>query len=118
MNHTPGPWKSVIASYSEDNLSWLACADVVTPRGATLVRFEGTQDYQKNDEAEANANLIAAAPTMLQALLDIRLSIMMGAGGGVTDTAWIVNSHSETIVERIDGILISLGYDPEKLGDE
>lgn len=58
MKHTPGPWKAVIANYSEDNLSWLACADVVTPKGATLVRFEGTQDYQKNDEHEANARLI------------------------------------------------------------
>lgn len=75
-------------------------------------------DGASRDEIVSNAKLIAAAPTMLQALLDIRLSIMMGAGGGVTDTAWIVNSHSETIVERIDGILVSLGYDPEKLGDE
>ena len=74
MKHTPGPWKAVIASYSEDNLSWLACADVVTPRGATLVRFEGTQDYQKNDEYEANARLIAAAPELaeeVQTLLDV-----------------------------------------------
>lgn len=68
MKHTPGPWKSVIANYSEDNLSWLACADVVTPKGATLVRFEGTHDYQKNDEYEANARLIAAAPEMLACL--------------------------------------------------
>lgn len=68
MSHTPGPWKTVIANYSEDNISWLASADVVTPRGATLVRFEGTQDYQKNNEHEANASLIAAAPEMLEAL--------------------------------------------------
>ena len=46
MKHTR-TLKAVIASYSEDNLSWFVCADVVTPRGATLVRFEGTQDYQK-----------------------------------------------------------------------
>lgn len=68
MKHTPGPWKPVIANYSEDNLSWLACADVVTTKGATLVRFEGTQDYQENEEYEANARLIAAAPEMLACL--------------------------------------------------
>ena len=39
MKHTRDLGKAVLANYSEDNLSWLACADVVTPRGATLVRF-------------------------------------------------------------------------------
>ncbi len=104
MKHTPGPWG-------------IEYDFAIVMRGQ-VVGMTPAPDNASRDEVEANTKLIAAAPTMLQALLDIRLSIMMGAGGGVTDTAWIVNSHSETIVERIDGILISLGYDPEKLGDE
>lgn len=72
MSHTPGPWKTVIANYTKDNLSRLVCADVVTPRGTTLVRFEGMQDYKKNDEHEANARLIAAAPDMLEILIELQ----------------------------------------------
>lgn len=107
MKHTPGPWKV----HNKDCVT-IMNTDRARPKADECI----VQTCGPN--AEADARLIAAAPTMLQALLDIRLSIIMGAGGGVTDTAWIVNSTSETIVERIDGILISLGYDPEKLGDE
>lgn len=104
MKHTPGPWGTEY--------------DFAIVMAGQVLGMAPAPDGASRDEIVSNAKLIAAAPTMLQALLDIRLSIMMGADGGVTDTAWIVNSVSETIIERIDGILVSLGYDPEKLGDE
>lgn len=52
---------------------------------------------------------------MIKNLKEIKMSIMMGAGGGVTDTAWITGSMSETIVDRIDGMLLELGCDSETL---
>lgn len=48
-------------------------------------------------------------------LKQIKKSIILGAGGGVIDTAWMFGSPSETIVERIDSMLVELGENLEDL---
>jgi len=48
-------------------------------------------------------------------LKQIKKSIILGAGGGVTDTAWMFESPCETIVERIDSMLVELGENLEEL---
>ena len=56
---------------------------------------------------------------LIEDLKQISFSISLGAGGGVTDTAWMLRNDgtdsSETICERIDGILLGLGVDHDEL---
>ena len=52
---------------------------------------------------------------LIASLKLVKKSIMLGADGGVTDTAWIVGGHNETIVDRIDSMLISLGCSLDEL---
>lgn len=64
MSHTPGPWKEV--EYTDYELKGCGSIQginnqmVVSPRQGVCGRNTG--------EAEANARLIAAAPTLLEAL--------------------------------------------------
>ena len=55
MTHTPGPWKAITGG---------ADAKVVCPDGRSFL----IGDIIYHDENKANANLIAAAPDMLEAL--------------------------------------------------
>lgn len=79
-NHTPGPWTIRGSVHpvgnDEDGIHDLYCADVIPPHDE---RWRGTVcgiqsadhiDGISKEEAEANARLIAAAPDLLQALLD------------------------------------------------
>ena len=67
MNHTPGPWKS----HCLDSIS-LFPQHVVAENGAIVARCIPTSGQVvwnvSNQEAEANARLIAAAPELLEAL--------------------------------------------------
>lgn len=54
---------------------------------------------------------------MIDNLLAIRASIQSGAGGGVTDTAWMIGRMSETVVERIESMLIDLGVPFEEIDE-
>jgi len=59
--YTPGPWKTVV--YPEEG--WI---DIEAPDGTCIIGDLGI----RNDEyLEANANLIAAAPDLLEALEDM-----------------------------------------------
>jgi len=60
---------------------------------------------------------------LIDHLKQIKFSIIVGAGGGVTDTAWMHviqtgRDSSETICDRIDGMLTSLGCDLDELESE
>jgi hypothetical protein len=61
MAHTPGPWKvlggTIIENNNEDELI------------ATVP--EGFEDSARFDRTRANATLIAAAPELLEALIDV-----------------------------------------------
>lgn len=56
--------------------------------------------------------------SIIKNLKDIKKSILLGADGGITDTAWMVTDDQETIVERIDGMLEELGEDYDVLEEE
>jgi len=66
--HTPGPWYEWAGSIRRDNGDDSTCvvAELRTPyrRGVRLVRGE--------EESQANARLIAAAPDLLAALIKAR----------------------------------------------
>lgn len=56
--HTPGPWETSV----NGDLQWDVCA----PGAGDMIA-----DLEGCDNQEANANLIASAPELLQALKDV-----------------------------------------------
>ena len=65
MTHTPGPWEtSSCTSVFSDLTDW----DVCMPGGGDMIC-----DLRHTDNAEANANLIAAAPDLLAALRECNI---------------------------------------------
>ncbi|WP_370601149.1 hypothetical protein [Pseudomonas nitroreducens] len=71
--HTPGPWKAIKNGFYKQA--------VMGPEGEYLTYSAGG-DRLKGDQLEANANLIAAAPDLLEALTEIHLSF--GGGNVIT----------------------------------
>lgn len=83
--HTPGPW-TIDDSMAKDKYSsvlWYIIKDSV---GTKLSEVKGIHCGVNNDEAEANANVMAAAPELLEAL-DGLLSI-------IDDTEGVHGYHS------------------------
>lgn len=72
--HTPGPW----VAYK--NAGW--CVRV--PKAGTLLVLGGVSEEPPEEQAKANAHLIAAAPDMLAALSNI---VGMVDGFAVPETA-------------------------------
>lgn len=77
MKHTPGPWKyeptepgsgdfDVLPEVAPSNLSWGPWIASVHGRTPDMRGFVGAV------ESEANARLIAAAPELLEALIELR----------------------------------------------
>lgn len=54
---------------------------------------------------------------LIENLFEIKKSICLGAGGGVTCVAFMHNSQ-ETIVERLDFMLLSLGVTEDQLNND
>lgn len=72
-NHTKGPWEFSVEG--NDHGGWRqATQEVRIWSGATLIAAYDTSfmEYPENDENEANARLIAAAPDLLEALITTR----------------------------------------------
>ena len=69
--HTPGPWKSVMKVHVVD-VNDTRIADVID-------RFDG-KDNNFKSSAEANARLIAAAPELLEVLIDAREDLAKRTG--------------------------------------
>jgi hypothetical protein len=62
--HTPGPW--IVKENRAYKTSWL----IYDQEGNQLAQVANWQDKTFNCDAEINANLIAAAPDLLEALLE------------------------------------------------
>ena len=70
--HTPGPWEFEVET--NDSGGWRARAQCVRIwNGATLIADYDTSacEYADDDENAANARLMAAAPELLAALIDM-----------------------------------------------
>jgi len=82
--HTTGPWEIVRLSDYTGNPSDTAIRRIKSPGGTTVYSTEGFT------HTEADAHLIRAAPTMLDALLSIadgcRWRLLKGDDGGDADT--------------------------------
>lgn len=72
--HTPGPW---IAHFHEGDGEWFvkSTADGL-PHGGHIASFGYSQTWPA--EAEGNARLIAAAPELAEALMDLATAVISG----------------------------------------
>jgi hypothetical protein len=72
MKFSPGPWKAIIGDKQPQKLyKGLICLIEHSPdRYISIVQADGR--VVESDEWEANARLIAAAPELLDGLLEIR----------------------------------------------
>jgi hypothetical protein len=68
MKHTKGPWFNYIAPHGTRHI--LPCSEP-TLGTVQICTFNGSS-HRKHDETEANAQLIAAAPDLLAALIELR----------------------------------------------
>lgn len=76
MKHTPGPWSVIPATYTVDGLTVRGCH--VNGNNNRKILFDivpGRNTDAPTELAFANANLAAAAPDMLEALLGLGLSM-------------------------------------------
>ena len=74
--HTPGPWRLFIDDTGGQWSGWPLCIDSANDEEKTVVRTGGQWPYEWDSamsqrEALANARLIAAAPELLEALIEM-----------------------------------------------
>jgi hypothetical protein len=90
VEHTPGPW-----SFDQD---WHRIPTIFAAEGRTMVATieKGTcgRDARPGADREANARLIAAAPDMLEALLEVRNLVREASATGF-------NCHDGDWAERL-----------------
>jgi hypothetical protein len=91
--HTPGPW--VITPHPTPNVDVFGVGEVMDDK-ETQYALSHTICYQN---AEANARLIAAAPELLEALVEI----MEQVGGYVPDTDKSAWSRASQIIAKAKG---------------
>jgi len=96
MNHTQGKWEAVISNKKDDYIIWAGDEGVfiATTQSVPPAAHE-TGMYGK----QANANLIAAAPEMLQELKAIELGL------NHTDSDWAKErlGYVRKIIARAEG---------------
>lgn len=85
MKHTPGPWttrghRHVVAEQGEKTCFIALDIGPSWPYVFRLPSQEGKSHVDSCREAEANARLIAAAPSMYQFIFDLAQSGNTGAG--------------------------------------
>ena len=64
MNHTPAPWRFYWRSLNKEAV----CGVFAEPREGHAYAIAQCPQYEKQEQWEANARLICAAPAMLAAL--------------------------------------------------
>lgn len=64
--HTPGPWS--VGNPPDGTRGYVYCGDVT---GSAVAQVKFSQVHRTEQETDANARLIAAAPEMLDVLLGV-----------------------------------------------
>lgn len=77
LKHTPGPWKSI--DVTSENTAVYHRIDA----GEIAIGFAGIYKLKDKSQSEANAKLIAAAPDLLEALLNIE-----NDAGTIPESIW------------------------------
>lgn len=87
MSHTPGPWKNdgVDVFRSDEGPVWVIEDEAETNICLAFVFASGVNLQVSEDEAAANANLIAAAPDLLAACEEAQRGKQWGQGGMDSD---------------------------------
>ena len=84
--HTPGPWYTRHGQISSET----------SPHGCTIANCNKTSRGISDAEVNANAALIAAAPTLADVLLEVR-------------NFWIGGDCPDALMARIDAVLSKAG---------
>lgn len=72
--HTPGPWKVFRGSRHQSDRNYMAVIDSIPDVDGKVVANCICHIASTNEDAEANAKLIAAAPELLEALEKILIA--------------------------------------------
>ena len=93
--HTPGPWKTVLSASTR-----AVTTANEAPKQATICRLFSECVAFEPGEFEANASLIAAAPDLLAALVE-----MLEASERPVDERWLSNvrSHAIAAISKAEG---------------
>jgi hypothetical protein len=86
--HTPGPWRIGNAT------------EVHAPDGARIVMCCQTHDDAESDHSEANARLIAAAPDLLDAAMEMAMLFENALRFGAIDNRLILAESIRNILSR------------------
>lgn len=105
--HTPGPWTACFMTYDRKVTGFHISA---APHGSTKPICETRFTHEPHEGMEANAHLIAAAPAMRDALLNVRKIIADAAMTGFNwkDGDWVERLFASQAVTS-DAILLAAG---------
>lgn len=82
MSYTPGPWlRDGLTVYALMHAGWRAGVEIFKNRFSCSVHWAGAECDA--EELEANANLMTAAPDLLEALKEMLVN------GGCSTTEWM-----------------------------
>ena len=95
VKHTPGPWRTR-KSESEAPDDFVVMADKT---GESICDCTAGNPYMSEEEALANARLIATAPEMLLALKEIIEELPLGADEPFNARFWKINAASAAIAK-------------------
>ena len=90
---TPGPWQS---HSDEDHLTIIG--DIDGPMDDGQYTYVTVATVEPGDEAHANARLIALAPELLEALIELRIA-------SSTAALWAARNRADRLISKI-GIVI------------
>lgn len=105
--HTKGPWRIEKDSWltghvsigSADHGAFIQVVGEMDWEGMKMEKTENNPVYlswiQKNQELQANVRLVAAAPELLEALLDLKFKLY---GNGQA------NPQIESLLKRVEGL--------------
>jgi hypothetical protein len=95
--HTPGPWK-LVSKNAARNFNDISVRPVISPVKGLLLPIAKVSRFMPQNMAEANANLIAAAPDLLEELKKITRHFLTTTD---PEVAALVRSSLDAIAKAI-----------------
>lgn len=97
LKHTPGPW--VIGSWGIHTPHLIKAFDILIEDANEDAGIAHVQRRYTKEQTEANARLVAAAPEMLESLIEVYKAIYTGE-------TYIDDDRMQNIIEKATGMSI------------
>ena len=110
MKHTPGPWEVTRYVSKESKVVSTGPVYWIQPKGRMILPAVSCSSGYTQEEAKANAHLIAASPLLLDACLNIYEN-MADRGELIEEDTGEEYNEVRIIREAIDKALPGQGYD-------